>query len=156
MIEGLLKRIFIKSPMYYLTKEAAKVSYTAKNKDGTDSKAHRVKYRCACCKELFDDKRIQVPDLNDKGVQKKNRQGQLKFKKITLIQIDHVDPVIDPIKGRTDIIEFIERQFVGVKYWDYKKNSIDELKDKLQLLCFYCHTKKSKKENDIRRKSKLT
>lgn len=154
MIEGLMKKIFLKSPMYYLTKEAAKVTYTAQKKDGSDSKAHRVKYRCATCQELFDDKKVIVPDLNEKGIQKKKRDGTLKFKKIVLIQIDHVDPVINPRTGRTNMIDFIERQFVGISYWDHKKNSVDELKGKLQLLCHTCHNKKSAFENAIRRESK--
>lgn len=51
------------------------------------------------------------------------------------IHIDHIDPVIDPVKGFTNWDEYINRLF----------NS------PLQALCIYCHNSKTQQENTVRR-----
>lgn len=56
------------------------------------------------------------------------------------VQVDHVEPVIDPNTGFKTYDEYIKRLFVNL--------------DKLQVLCKECHRVKSKGENAIRRKVK--
>lgn len=53
--------------------------------------------------------------------------------------VDHIHPVVDPIKGFTTYDEFIERLFVE--------------KDKLQLLCAECHANKTAYEKELRKKN---
>lgn len=146
LIQGAMKKVWHHSPMYKAIKDAAKVPYTAKNKDGSDSKAHRVKYRCAICMELFKDGK-ELIEITDK-------RGKKKLKKITLIQVDHVSPVINPNTGFIGYAEWIERQFVGFITWDPKKNSVKDLDGKVQVICHFCHAKKSALENSIRRENK--
>ena len=55
--------------------------------------------------------------------------------------MDHVIPVVDPIKGFTTFDEYIERMFPD--------NS-----DGWQRLCHSCHDKKTENENNIRKKSR--
>lgn len=136
-----MKRVFHRSPMYKAIKDAAKVPYTAKKKDGTDSKAHRVQFRCEQCKELFFEK--QVIELIDK-------KGNKRLKKTKMIEIDHIDPVIKIETGFTDINTWVERQFVGFLTWDPKVNSVQDLRGKLQALCFFCHKTKSNREASLR------
>lgn len=52
------------------------------------------------------------------------------------IQIDHINPVINPSTGFNDWNEYIERLFT----------------DNLQVLCLECHRRKTNKENKKRRK----
>lgn len=56
------------------------------------------------------------------------------------IQIDHVKPVIDPVKGFVDIGTYIKRLFCSV--------------DGFQILCKSCHKNKSKEEDEIRKQYK--
>lgn len=53
------------------------------------------------------------------------------------IEVDHIDPVIDPDKGFTDWNDYIARLFVE--------------EDKLQVLCKECHKKKTNDEAKKRR-----
>lgn len=74
----------------------------------------RVQFTCAQCGDKF------------------SRKG---------VQVDHIDPVIDPNTGFKSFDEYIERLFV--------------ISNKLQVLCKdTCHRIKSKGENAIRRKVK--
>jgi len=53
----------------------------------------------------------------------------------TEIQVDHIEPVINPITGFTSWDDFIERQFTH----------------QLEILCKQCHKYKSSQENVLRR-----
>jgi 5-methylcytosine-specific restriction endonuclease McrA len=53
------------------------------------------------------------------------------------IEVDHIEPRIDPVKGFQGIEDWILRTFVGT--------------NKLKLLCKSCHRVKSELENEIRR-----
>lgn len=59
--------------------------------------------------------------------------------------VDHIEPVVDPAVGKTTWDEYIERMFVEVEGY--------------QVLCYDCHSKKTKEESAIaterRRKEKL-
>lgn len=98
-------------PPYNETLEAAKTIETKLNMDGTPSKRPWVRYKCARCEKHF------------------SRKG---------VHVDHIDPVIDPVKGRQGLIDLIERQFT----------------EKLQVLCRPCHKIKTNEENKIRRENK--
>ena len=54
----------------------------------------------------------------------------------TSVQVDHIDPVVDPNKGFIDWNSFIERMFVAL--------------DKLQVLCKTCHSGKTRTEQKER------
>ncbi len=56
------------------------------------------------------------------------------------VQVDHIQPVINPLTGFVSYDEYYKRRFV--------------LDDSLQILCKACHSKKSIKENAVRRKVK--
>jgi len=54
------------------------------------------------------------------------------------ICLDHIDPVIDPVEGFKDWNEYIRRLFCDAEGF--------------QVLCRDCHLKKSRAENEIRKK----
>jgi 5-methylcytosine-specific restriction endonuclease McrA len=54
------------------------------------------------------------------------------------IQVDHIEPVVDPIEGFKTWDEFISRLFCS--------------KENLQVLCKECHLKKTKQEKDVRKR----
>lgn len=56
------------------------------------------------------------------------------------VQVDHIEPVVDPEVGFVSWDEFISRLFVE--------------EEKLQVLCTTCHDKKTKKERKIRASKK--
>lgn len=60
----------------------------------------------------------------------------------SMVEVDHVVPVVDPIKGFNDWNEYIERMFVE--------------EDGFQLLCKTCHHEKTKLEQGTRNESKRT
>lgn len=57
------------------------------------------------------------------------------------VELDHKEPVISVEKGFVDWNEFIDRLFVEQSEYN--------------VLCIPCHTKKSIKENEDRRKNKI-
>jgi len=124
-----IRRLFSISPIKKLVLENAKVSHKATKKDGTVSKAKRVKYRCCVCEHVFDYKEIQV---------------------------DHEDPVIG-IAGWKDWNTYVERMFVGVDFFD-EENLSKETKNlilsKLTVKCIDCHNAKSVVENKERKRFK--
>ena len=61
------------------------------------------------------------------------------------VQVDHIDPVV-PLDGFESGLEFDLNEYVLRLYCE---------KDGFQVLCKPCHSKKSKKENVIRRKNKV-
>jgi hypothetical protein len=56
------------------------------------------------------------------------------------VNVDHIDPVVDPATGFVDWNTFIERLFCS--------------EDNLQVLCSKCHTEKTKQEREVRNGSK--
>ncbi len=58
----------------------------------------------------------------------------------TQVQVDHIEPAVDPIKGFTTWDEFIERLFVPATG--------------MQVLCKPCHKIKTKKETKARNANK--
>ena len=79
----------------------------------TLARVERGKYRCNICKGIFRDKETQM---------------------------DHVAPVVNPLEGRTDWNDFIERMLPELEGW--------------QCLCIPCHKAKSVSENVVRRTTK--
>lgn len=63
----------------------------------------------------------------------------------TEVNVDHVNPVVDPVKGKTTWDNYIARLLV-----EEKKGR----KRLLQLLCKGCHDVKTNAENAVRRKQK--
>lgn len=124
-----IRRLFSISPIKKLVLENAKIPYKARKKDGTESKAKRVKYKCCSCNKIFDYKQIQV---------------------------DHEDPVIET-SGWKDWNTYVSRMFVGIDFFD-EENITDEMKQhilsQLTVKCIPCHKQKSIVENKARRKSK--
>lgn len=60
----------------------------------------------------------------------------VKGKRINNVFVDHIKPVVDPVKGFTTWDDFIERLFCE--------------EDNLQLLCRSCHDNKTEKEKQER------
>lgn len=56
------------------------------------------------------------------------------------VNVDHIDPVVDPVQGFVSWDEFIKRLFVE--------------EDGLQILCDDCHNKKSNYEKVLRKNGK--
>lgn len=61
-------------------------------------------------------------------------------KRVKNIQVDHRNPVVDPLKGFTTWDEFISRLFCE--------------KENLQVLCSACHNFKSQQERDLSKNKK--
>lgn len=124
-----IRRLFSVSPIKKLVLENSKVPYKATKKDGTVSKAKRVKYKCVVCNKLFDYKEVQV---------------------------DHEDPVID-IGGWKDWNTYVDRMFVGIDFFD-EENVTEKMKNeilsKLSVKCIPCHKAKSAIENKARKRLK--
>jgi 5-methylcytosine-specific restriction endonuclease McrA len=124
-----IRRLFSISPVKKLVLENAKVPHKATKKDGSASKAKRVKYKCCTCNKLFDYKEIQV---------------------------DHEEPVID-IGGWKDWNTYVERMFVGIDFFD-EENITKEMRQnilsKLTVKCIPCHNEKSAVENKARKRVK--
>lgn len=57
------------------------------------------------------------------------------------VQLDHIIPVVDPLKGFTTWDDYIERMFVSDGGW--------------MVLCISCHEEKSNWENSIRKEMKI-
>lgn len=57
------------------------------------------------------------------------------------VQVDHIKPVVDPVKGFTTFDDYIVRMFCGP--------------EGLQILCTECHKLKTQQENKSRRESRL-
>jgi 5-methylcytosine-specific restriction endonuclease McrA len=131
-----LKKLFVRSPMFRIIKKMNRRPRTVINKDGSDSIALRWEYQCNICKNWFPEK----------------------IKKEAQIQIDHIDPVINPETGFINIDDWSQREFIGVECYDPKTESEEmfytRIKDKLQIACLKCHVAKSIEENARRREVK--
>jgi 5-methylcytosine-specific restriction endonuclease McrA len=100
---------------HWLTNKLRRLSYQWPSRKEAIRKARieRGVYRCAICEGSFKPKEIQL---------------------------DHIDPVIDPHIGFTNWDDYINRLFVGEDGW--------------QILCRVCHEFKTKFENEIRKSVK--
>lgn len=87
-----------------------------------EARVSRGIYRCAGCKK-------DVPFTYKEG-----------RKRVQNVFVDHIEPVVDPIKGFTTWDEYIARMFVE--------------KEGLQVLCKVCHDQKSEKEKHLRMENK--
>lgn len=124
-----IRRLFSISPIKKLVLENAKVPHKATKKDGSTSKAKRVKYKCCTCNKFFDYKEIQV---------------------------DHEDPVIE-IGGWKDWNTYVDRMFVGIDFFDEEnlsEKTKQQILSKLTVKCIPCHNIKSAVENKARKRSK--
>lgn len=99
----------------WLMKELRRAHYKWKPKlqTKTNARVSRGKYKCAKCGELFGP---------------------------TQIDIDHIEEVIDPVKGFVDWNEYIERLFSPLSNY--------------QVLCKACHKAKTQENMKIRRENK--
>ena len=89
-----------------------------------EARVSRGMYTCASCLET-------VPSsIKVEGQRKKKRN----------IKVDHIEPVICPIRGFVSWDEVVSRMFVE--------------KEGLQLLCSSCHDIKTKEEREIRKNNK--
>lgn len=124
-----LRNVFRRSPLSSETLKAAKrEAAPQKNKDGTESRAKRVEYQCAHCQQWF-----------PKKVGKK-----------TVIFVDHIVPVVDPLVGFDGWDAYIPRMN-GVEVFDYDKDTFEsKLKHLYQVLCKDCHDVKTKAEGQQR------
>lgn len=100
---GKLRNSFKKTPMFSEVRNAAKEEYYVESKHGKQMR--RVHFKCNSCGEFFKDKEIDV---------------------------DHMDPVVNPDTGWIDYNDFIERLFCQA--------------DRLQVLCKPCHKAKTSKD----------
>lgn len=89
------------------------VKEIAKRKSQSDNKRLKFEYLCNHCKEWH-------PESN--------------------INLDHLNPVVNPLTGFVDWNTYIKRLFVE--------------KEEYQVLCKECHNVKSKAENEIRHEIK--
>lgn len=65
MIKGAIRRTFRLSPQMYEVMQAARVELPPKPlKDGSPGKQIQVRFRCACCGELFPSKFVQVDHID--------------------------------------------------------------------------------------------
>jgi 5-methylcytosine-specific restriction endonuclease McrA len=78
-----------------------------------DARVARGKYRCAKCSGVFRDKEGEV---------------------------DHLDPVVNPLKGQESLDIYADRLLADSGGW--------------QWLCKPCHQDKSQRENEVRREVK--
>jgi len=78
------------------------------------------KYKCAMCNTIGP---ATLPPIKVDGKRRNNAC------------VDHIEPVVDPEVGKESWDIYIERMFVEL--------------DDYQVLCWDCHTKKSKEERDV-------
>jgi hypothetical protein len=146
---SVLRRLFVKSPMFQATRKAAQRERKVVNKDGSVSKAHRVEYQCAICKGMFLDRKIEVEE--NKGTKKGN-----KIKKYHEIAVDHVEPCV-PVEGLpklpwgdTDWNILIDRMMLGVEVWN-PGDTYERIKTRARILCWKCHEKVTLEQNQQRK-----
>jgi hypothetical protein len=66
------------------------------------------------------------------------KQLKRRLRKMSNVEVDHITPAVDPIKGRTTWDEFIHRL-------------LDVTEKELQVLCVPCHQEKTAAEGQIRK-----
>jgi 5-methylcytosine-specific restriction endonuclease McrA len=107
-IRSAVRRIFSRSPVVREILNKSRRERTWYKKNGTEASKPRVEFQCSSCGEWFMGKDIQV---------------------------DHVDPVVDPTVGFLDWNTFIERLFCNAS--------------NLKILCKAEHKAKSDLEKSI-------
>lgn len=149
---SLLRRAFVKSPLFTATRKDAQREKTVFNKDGTASKQRRVEYRCAICGQMFDDKKVEIQSVDKKG--------KVTTKKVHQIAVDHTEPFV-PLEGLPkrenglpDWNVLIDRMFLGVVVWDSATDKYDKIRDRARLLCHKCHNTVTVEQNRIRKELK--
>ena len=108
-IRGAIRRLFSRSPTVIETKMRVRRERSWTKKDGSIAARPRVEFQCAECGGFFMGKDVQV---------------------------DHIIPVIDPVKGFETYDIYVERLFCSI--------------DNLQVLCRYDHKGKTDAEKKIR------
>ena len=108
---------FIKSSLRSASRRWSPIHKTKK-----DANVSYGLYKCAGCGQI-------VPPTK-----------KVKDKRTQNIFVDHIKPIIDPVKGFTTWDDFIENLFCE--------------QDNLQLLCKDCHDAKSNYEKSLRKKGK--
>lgn len=101
--------------------------------------------RTEAVRELLNENKRKVPRFKKDGDRHKVDQVQhlcniCKDWKPGKVQVDHIDPVIDPNTGFVDWNTYIRRVFCK--------------KDNLQVVCHDCHQAKTNKERDLRNTKK--
>lgn len=123
-IKGAVRRMFRLSPQFREVMQKARVELPPlKKKDGGDGKRPQVRYRCACCGELFPQKYVQV---------------------------DHINPVIQPHR---DLNEMSYDEIVRAIFCDIYNLQVicsTPIKD-LPKGMRSCHSKKTNEENFVRK-----
>lgn len=92
------------------------------NQARRNANVKRGYYKCSECKEI-----VTASVKDDKGKRKNN------------VFVDHITPVVDPVKGFVSWDDFIGKLFCEL--------------DNLQVLCTDCHNKKTEEERIIRKKN---
>jgi hypothetical protein len=147
---SILRRLFVKSPMFQAVRKEAQRERTTFNKDGSESKARRVEYRCEICGKYFCDKKVSVEVVDKKGKKKQ--------KQYHAIAVDHVEPFIPETgmprlpDGSIDWNPLIKRMFLDIEVWQPDSNTFDDIRGKARLLCYECHSQITQVQNAERRK----
>ena len=148
-----LRRMFLRSPMFSCTRNAAKFECDPKkNKNGKLSTAHRVEFKCSCCGKFFKDGKVIVENIDKKGRVKKVKKNS--------IAVDHFSTVVPlegmPLRanGLPDWNVIIDRMFLGILVWEDKVNTYEDIKEKASILCHLCHDIKTLEENKQRKEFK--
>ena len=148
---SVLRRLFVRSPMFQATKKAATRDRVTYNKDGSVSNRHCVERQCAICKEWFQDTKVVVEETDKKG--------RTKSKKYNTVAVDHTDPFV-PVEGLPrrsnglpDWNVLIDRMFLGVVTWG-KDSKYADIAGKARILCWKCHNQVTQEQNAERREHK--
>lgn len=107
-VRGAIRRAFARSPKVRETLMKVRREVPKYNKDGTRAKRDAVQYLCAVCQEWVSS---------------------------TKIEVDHIEPVIDPSVGFVDWNTYVER--------------IDCDVDNLRPICTTCHKNKTAQERAV-------
>lgn len=149
---SLLRRAFVKSPMFTATRKAAQREKVTYNKDGSVSGRRRVEYKCAMCGEYFDDCKVTI--------QKTDKKGKSKPKTVHNIAVDHVEPFV-PVEGLPrrdnglpDWNVLIDRMMLSIDVWDPSVDTYSRIQDKARILCWKCHEEVTQEQNQQRREHK--
>lgn len=105
-----------KSVKQFVTSALRRASYRWPPRYMTLKRAHKARnaYECEKCKGIFPKKEVQL---------------------------DHIIPVVDPLKGFTNFDDYVYRMFAADGGWS--------------VLCTGCHDTKTQEENGIRRGVKV-
>ena len=154
---SVLRRLFLRSPIFSECRKRAKIYRDKKNKDGSVSKAQSMFYKCELCGAEYPDRKVEFQCFDKNGnivIDKKTKQP--KTVKTHPIAVDHCSPVINTDgstrleNGEINWNEYISRMFCGFTIIDWKETSKLNLTNKAQLICKKCHDFKTLSENQNR------